>query len=157
MFVQSMKMRGTISLNLDRSMTFRSKLYDGTPFELTVSKHDVQLNESFLPSKMTVSGFLYVVKESQQADRCYLTLPKPTIQFGRQITVSEFDLMPPGLTVDDFIAKPNKKVSVSPDIKPEELEAKVMGTPMKKPEPGQKVKKKSAAKKSTKARTKTAN
>ncbi len=105
MLVQKMKMRGSVKLELNGSMTFHSVLYDKTPFYLTVGEHDVQLNEQFSPSKQTVEGFLYVDKESQQADRCYLTLPKPTIQFGRQVTVSEFDLMPFGVKLDDFKVK----------------------------------------------------
>ena len=141
MFAQRMKMKGTIQLNLDHSLTFRGKLYDGTPFDLTVGKYDVQLNEDFKPSKMTVDGFLFVMKESQQADRCYLTLPKPTIQFGRQVTVSEYDLSPPNVSLDDFKAKQGRKVPVSPDINVKELESKVLGTPKKADEPGKKLKK----------------
>lgn len=141
MFTQSMKLKGTVQLNLDHSLTFRGKLYDGTPFDLTVGQYDVQLNEDFKPSKMTVEGFLFVTKESQQADRCYLTLPKPTIQFGRQVTVSEYDLSPPNVKLDDFKAKPGKMVPISPDINVKELEAKVLGKPKKADEPGKKLKK----------------
>ena len=92
--VSPMKLRGTISLEDDRSLTFHSTLYDGSPFSLNVSPFDVQMNEAFLPSKMTVPGFLFVQQEAKQADVCYLTLPKPNLTFGRQATVKDIQLMP---------------------------------------------------------------
>lgn len=123
-----MKLKGTVKQESDGSYVFTGKLYDGTLFNLTAGNYDLQLNEGFTIKKPIVEGWLYVVKESQQADRCYITLPKPTIQYGRNITVSEFDLMRPGATLDDFKADPSKPTPVSPDISIQELESKVMNT-----------------------------
>lgn len=109
--VSDKKLRGTISLEADRSLKFHSNLYDGTQFELQVDQFDVQLNEDFRPSRTTVTGFLFVQQEAQQADVCYLTLPKPTLNFGRQITVHNLQLMPREVTIEAF--GPKKKTPPS--------------------------------------------
>ena len=79
MTTSAKKLRGTITLEQNRTMKFHSSLYDGTPFDLTVDQFDVQVNEDFRPSRTTVMGFLFVQQEAQQGDICYLTLPKPNI------------------------------------------------------------------------------
>jgi hypothetical protein len=109
--VSDKKLTGTISLENDHSLRFRGSLYDGTPFDLLVDQFDVQLNEEFLPSRTTVTGFLFVVQEAQQADVCYLTLPKPTLAHGKQITVKSIQLMPREVTIDSF--GPKKRVTPS--------------------------------------------
>lgn len=100
--VKQVKLKGTIQLFMDRSMKFFGKLYDGSQFEITVDQHDVELNEEFQPDKLTVEGWCYVVQEAQQADRCYLTLPKPSLAHGRQILVNELQLMPRVSSIADF-------------------------------------------------------
>lgn len=99
------KLRGTISLELDRSLKFHGSLYDGTPFDLRVDQFDVQINEEFMPSRTTVMGFLFVRQEAQQGDVCYLTLPKPTLTYGRQITVRDHQLMPRVVSIASFNPK----------------------------------------------------
>ncbi|GAG24076.1 unnamed protein product [marine sediment metagenome] len=100
---KQMKLRGTVTLEDDRSLTFRGNLFDETPFDLIVDKHDVHTNDDFRPTKRTVMGWMYVVQESKQGSRCALTLPKPTLQYGRQVTVRELDLMPRDVSIEDFI------------------------------------------------------
>lgn len=112
--VAAMKLRGTISLETDRSLKFHGNLYDGTPFELQVDQFDVQMNEEFRPSRTTVTGFLFVQQEAKQSDICYLTLPKPTLNFGRQISVRDLQLMPREISIAAFNPKkktPSKKKS----------------------------------------------
>lgn len=110
MTTSAKKLRGTISLEQDRSLKFHSNLYDGTPFELRVDQFDVQINEDFKPSRTTVMGFLFVQQEAQQGEVCYLTLPKPTLSYGKQITVKSLQLMSRDVTIESF--NPTKKVPV---------------------------------------------
>lgn len=100
--VKSMKLRGTVSLEADRSLKFNGQLYDGTPFFVQVDQFDVQLTEEFRPSRTTVMGFLFVQQEAQQGDVCYLTLPKPSLVHGRQVSVKEVQLMPRVVSLKDF-------------------------------------------------------
>lgn len=100
--VKQMKLRGTVRLNLDRTLDFNSKLYDNTEFTVRVDEHDIELQDEFQPDQMTVYGWLFVVQEAKQSDRCYLTLPKPTLQYGKQIVVQELQLMPRVMTLADF-------------------------------------------------------
>jgi hypothetical protein len=79
-------------------------LFDNTPFELQVDQHDVILNEE-LTDGSVVDGWLLVKQESQQEDRVYLTLPKPTINFGRQVVVSKYCLLPINVQLKDFNPK----------------------------------------------------
>ena len=102
----------------DLSLTFHGTLLDGTQFDLQVDQFDVQLNEDFRPSRTTVMGFLFVQQEAQQGDICYLTLPKPNIIYGKQITVSSLQLMDRNITIEAF--NPKKKVPVkTPSQNPE--------------------------------------
>lgn len=102
---REMKLKGHIMLENNRSLTFTGEMYDHTPFSLTVDQFDIEMNEEFMPSKRTVRGWLYVTQEAQQGSRVYLTLPKPTIQFGKQVVVHELKLMPRIVTLADFGAQ----------------------------------------------------
>jgi hypothetical protein len=105
--VKLMKLRGQVRLNMDRTHTFLSSLYDGTPFQVdSINIHDYELNDEFQPDRYTVEGWLYVVQEAQQNTQVYLTLPKPSLPHGRQILVHEFQLMPRSASINDF--KPQK-------------------------------------------------
>lgn len=115
--VKAMKLKGQIRLNKDDgTVSFLGKLIDGTQFECKVCMHDYEQNEYFAPRKYTVDGWLYVVQEAQQHNRCYLTLPKPSIQHGKQILVDELQLQPRGIKISDFkpkkLAKSDKPTSV---------------------------------------------
>lgn len=104
---KSMKLRGRIYLEEDNSLRFSSTVYDGQSFDLRVTQFDVQMGGDFKPTKRHVDGFLFCDLEAQQGDVCYLTLPKPTLNYGRQITVKEHLLQPRSVTLEDF--KPSKR------------------------------------------------
>jgi hypothetical protein len=99
---KQMKLKGRILLNSE--MVYSSSMHDGTPFSMAVDQHDVQLNEE-LTEGNTVDGWLFVIQEGQQADRCSITLPKPTLQFGKQIIVKDLQLMPLNITIESFNPK----------------------------------------------------
>ncbi len=103
--IKPMKLKGYIELHDDRSLFFHGTLIDGTSFSVQADQFDVELNEDFRPSKRRVEGWLFVQQEAQQGNRVYLTLPKPSLQYGRQILVDELQLMPRHATLADFGAK----------------------------------------------------
>lgn len=100
--VKQMKLKGTIALSASNMLQFTGRLSDGTPFEVPVDQFDIQLNEDFLPSRTTVTGFLFVVQEGQRADLAYVTLPKPSIKHGHHVTVKCLELMPRDVSLKDF-------------------------------------------------------
>lgn len=100
--VRPMKLKGKVQLETDRQLIFHGELYDHTPFSLKVDQFDIELNELFRPSKMTVDGWLFVQQEARQDSRVYVTLPKPTIQFGSHVLVHQLSLMPINATLADF-------------------------------------------------------
>lgn len=100
--IKQMKLKGTVTLNDNNTYTFRSKLHDGTQFEVQVLEHDFEANELFEWDKLTVDGWLFVQQEAQQDNRCYLTLPKPSLQHGKQVLVHQYQLMPRNATLADF-------------------------------------------------------
>lgn len=99
---KSMKLRGKIKLESDNMLSFHGEMFDGTPFSLNVDQFDVQLNEAFLPSKTTVDGFLFVVQEAEQGEVCYLTLPKPSITYGKHLSVKKHLLNSRHINIKDF-------------------------------------------------------
>lgn len=100
--IKSMKLRGTVKLEDDSRLTFHSVLADDSQFSVKVDQFDVQLNETFKPSRTTVEGFLFVTQEAQQGDLCYLTMPKPCIVHGKQILVKKHQLSPRHVSLADF-------------------------------------------------------
>lgn len=96
------RLRGTVRLEQNRSFTFTSSMHDGTPFHLTARPHDVQLAEEFLPSRMTVEGYLFVTSEAQQDTRHYLTLPVATDRYGKQVVVHDNTILPLKQTLEQF-------------------------------------------------------
>ena len=97
-----MKLRGRIYLEDDRTLTVHSMSFDEHPFDMPVDQFDVELNEPFKPSQRWVDGWLFVQQEAQQGSVVYLTLPKPTIAHGKQVTVRDLQLMPRQSNIDDF-------------------------------------------------------
>lgn len=100
--VKQMRLKGQVRLNMDHTFDFMSTLYDGTPFEIRVAGHDIDLMDDFTPGNYVVDGWLYVIQEGQQENRCYCTLPKPSIVHGRQVLVRDLQLQPRMLSIDDF-------------------------------------------------------
>lgn len=109
---KQMKLKGRVHLELDKSLRFESTVYDGQVFNLNVSQFDVQLLDSFKPSQLYVDAYLFCDCEAQQGDVCYLTLPKPTLNFGKQISVKEHLLQPRNVTLNDF--NPSTKSATKP-------------------------------------------
>lgn len=107
-----MKLKGRVLKESNGLLTFSSKMHDETPFSMQIDEHDVQLNDEFNSDRNTVDGWLFVVQEAQQDTRCYLTLPKATLQFGKQVVVKDFQLMPLNATLESFnpkLTKPSEK------------------------------------------------
>lgn len=102
---REMKLQGRVRLENNGSWTFVTTLYDGSPLEVGVAEYDVQLNEEFSKDVKTVDGFLFVMEEAKQADRCYLTLPKPSMQYGKQVLVRDLQLMPRNVSLNSFSPK----------------------------------------------------
>lgn len=116
--MRPVKLRGRVYLENNRTLTFHSTTFDETPFHLTVDQFDVELNESFTPKKRWVDGWLFVQQEAQQGSVCYLTLPKPTIVHGHQISVRDFQLMPINASIEDFKKPvPQGTKLPAPDVK----------------------------------------
>ena len=105
--IKPMKLKGFLRLNQDRSILFEGNLYDGSSFSITPTQHDYELSEEFMPKKLRVPGWLYVQQESQQGDRVYVTLPKPSLQHGHHVLVRDLQLMPRSVSLADF--RPEKK------------------------------------------------
>ena len=97
-----MKLQCQVRLNNDRTLTAIIGMYDGTPCEVVVDHYDIVVNEAFQHDLMTVDGWVIVQREAVQGDRAYLTLPKPSIQYGHQITVNTAGLYPVDVTLEDF-------------------------------------------------------
>lgn len=117
---KQMKLKGVIRLAEDGSKTFHSTLHDGTSFSLLVTEHDVELNDVLHWGNKQVEGWLFVVQEAKQDSRCYLTLPKPTINYGKQILVHELQLMPRNATIADF--RPQRQGGAPVKVAPVEEE-----------------------------------
>lgn len=107
---KKMKLKGRVLKGADGSLTFSSTMHDGTPFNMPVTEYDIETNDAFEPDRMTVDGWLFVVQEAQQDTRCYLTLPKASLQFGRQVVVQDLQLMPLNASIASFNPKTSKGV-----------------------------------------------
>lgn len=90
--IKKMKLKGEV-YRQDDSYIFTSTHYDGTPFTLKTTKDDLQLKEPFSEHKDLVDCVLYVILEGQQDSRCYLTLPQPSLHYGKQVTVNRGQLL----------------------------------------------------------------
>ncbi len=114
--VKQVKLKGIVQLFPNGSLRFFSSLYDGTSFDVALDQHDYEINDEFKQDKLRVDGWLYVIQEAQQNDRCYLTLPKASIVHGRQITVKDTQLMPRAASIEDFRPKKSGGTPALPEI-----------------------------------------
>jgi|694.fasta_scaffold55069_8 hypothetical protein len=87
-----MKLKGEVVRQQD-ALIFTGEHFDGTPFSLKTTEADIHLKEPFTDKIDTVECVLHVVLEGQQDSRCYLTLPQPSLQYGRQVTVNRGQLL----------------------------------------------------------------
>jgi len=109
---KEMKLKGRILLT-DGVMQFTGYLHDKTQFSLYVTEHDVELNEDFTELINCVDGWLFVLQEAKQDTRCYLTLPKATTRFGKQVVVHELDLNPRNLNINSFNPKKQENMAAN--------------------------------------------
>jgi hypothetical protein len=97
--IKKMKLWGDI-INTPSGFIFESSHCDGSSFSLPVFPDDVQIASEFV--KDVAQGWLYVIQEGQQDVRCYITLPRPSLQFGKHITVNQSQLDSRATSVSDF-------------------------------------------------------
>lgn len=110
-----MKLWGDI-IRTPQGLVFESNHCDGTPFSLPVFEDDVQITGEFEKNK--AQGWLFVIQEGQQDVRCYLSLPRPSLQFGKHITVNQSQLDTRAKSVNDF--KPRVLGKTIPVVKAKE-------------------------------------
>lgn len=89
--------------DIQGTLMARSTMYDGTPFSLRVHQNKVQLNEPITEEKPNVDGWMEVEVIGEQDGRSSIVLPAPTIEFGKNLSVKSHQLMPLGVTIDNFI------------------------------------------------------
>jgi hypothetical protein len=119
--IKKMKLRGQVTSGPDGSLSFSSKLHDGTPFSVNVNDKDVQINEDFDSVTKSADAWLMVVQQAQQDYRCYVLLPKPSLQFGKYIMVKMGQLSSQSPTIE---MTSTKKAFVGAVTKTEEPVAK---------------------------------
>ncbi len=114
---KSLKLKGRIQSKNDQ-LFFTGIMHDGTTeFKLRVDDpHQVELNEGFSETQDTVDGWLMVEQEGQQDHRCYLTLPFPAENFGRQVVVKDVQLMSRSASLMSF--NPKKTTQKAEDSLP---------------------------------------
>lgn len=102
--VKRMILRSTVTPSEETPGMFKvcSKHYDGTPFSLKVNQFQFTTNEPFTEEKRTVDGWLFVEHMGQQGDRAFIVLPAATIEFGKTLSVSIYDLLPPNPSIKDY-------------------------------------------------------
>jgi hypothetical protein len=100
--IKKVRLLGRVRSDDQGQMIFTSKLHDGTPLSVVVTECDIQLNGTLDEKDNSTSAFLYVVQEAQQDHRCYLTLPKPSVRFGKSVTVHYSLLSSPYTKLENF-------------------------------------------------------
>ncbi len=100
-----MKIKSTIQADGNGCYKVTSQHYDKTPFSIDAKSHQVQLNEPIVEEGQAVSGFLFVEQIGEQSDKCFIVLPNPSIPYGRNVTVSKYDLSPMNVSIADFTGK----------------------------------------------------
>lgn len=74
-----------------------SQQYDGSPFSIKINEVNVMYS-----SDTSSDGWIAVKSTGQQGDRYAITLPAPSIQFGKQVTVKDVQLAPLHTSLDMF-------------------------------------------------------
>jgi hypothetical protein len=65
----------------------KGKMYDSTEFSLFAHREDVRFQEEPTSAKPTVAGEIRVSPGPEKDDLMLITLPRPTFENGRTITV----------------------------------------------------------------------
>lgn len=76
--------------------------FDGTEVVFKTSQYNVQLNEPITAEKPAVVGWVSVTQEAKQGKLVAITLPSPSINFGKNISVDETQLLPLGVSIANF-------------------------------------------------------
>jgi hypothetical protein len=119
--IRKMKLRGRVTSGPNGTLSFSSTLHDGTPVSLNVTDKDVQINEDFDQVTKSADAWLMVTQQAQQDYRCYIILPKPSLQFGKYITVKMSQLSAQTPIIEKLSAK-LQKPEVVEEPKPEVVE-----------------------------------
>lgn len=99
-----MKLRGRMRVE-NGVMTAVCQLFDGNTFKIHPPEHHYGINDEFLKSRDIVDGWVLVMQEGKQGNACYITLPSASELHGKNVTVSEYDLIPVNATLKDYGAK----------------------------------------------------
>ena len=99
-----MKLRCTVSTDHESPWMFRvnATMFDGTPLSFKTERHNVDLSDPITEENPTVGGYVHVTHVAQQGSVVYITLPSPSLEFGKNVNVHEDVLMPVGVTIENF-------------------------------------------------------
>lgn len=99
-----MKLRCNVSVSEETPSMYRisTSHFDGTAVTFKTSPHNVETSLPISGENPTVLGWVMVVQEAKQGTRVAVTLPSPSIEFGRNISVHEDHLMPYGISINNF-------------------------------------------------------
>lgn len=102
-----MRMRCTVSHEQESPWMYRinAVLFDGTPLSFKTERHNVEVNEELTETSTVADGWVSVQHEAQQGSLVKITLPSPSLEFGKNVNVDEYTLMPLGVTLDRFNPK----------------------------------------------------
>jgi hypothetical protein len=99
-----MKLRCTISVSEETPSMYRivATHFDGTPITFKTSPHNVELSQPITATNPIVFGSTHVMQEGKQGSLAKITLPSPSIEYGKNINVNENQLTPLGATIANF-------------------------------------------------------
>jgi hypothetical protein len=99
-----MRMSCTVSHDAESPWMFRisAVMFDGTPLSFKTERHNVELNEDITLERPTVTGWVNVQHEAQQGSLVKITLPSPSLEYGKNVNVEQNVLMPLGVSLDRF-------------------------------------------------------
>ena len=116
-----MKLRG-VAIEASNGLIFQCTHFDGTPFCIPVSLEDVQLMGEFAQNKCHC--WLLVTQEGQQDVRCYIRMPRPSLQFGKFLTVHESQLDSLATSAKDYKPRVFGKSKTIAPVSQNTIEAK---------------------------------
>lgn len=99
-----MKLQCTVAWSEETPSMYkvRTTQFDGTPVTIKTSFYNVELSQPITPENPTVFGVIHVVQEAKQGSLVAITLPSPSLEFGKNINVNESQLTPLGATIANF-------------------------------------------------------
>lgn len=102
-----MKLRCKVSIDHESPWMFRvnAVMFDGTPLSFKTERHNVELSDPIAEEVPVVDGYVQVTQVAQQESLIYITLPSPSLEFGKNVNVHKNTLMPMGVTIENFKTK----------------------------------------------------